>query len=233
LTANASSIAAVVRRHHQLALGAQAADPTIRDDYDPLELARIWEQLKFTAEDVDRWLAARCYSPLVAKDLRKRGVTPEQAGVVTAAGAGEPDTIAFKLSSSQLLPSEALKQLQPLEPAAGGQAEEPTIRRQLAELDEALNALVARLRDQPADAADALTATEQLLRTAKQTAIALSYLHRRGQELGDELPPGLTGELLETAAELNALHDKHAPTILVLLDAADPPATSGRSAQVQ
>jgi hypothetical protein len=112
LKAKVSAIAAVVQRYQQLARDAQAADPTIRGDYDPHELAGIWAQLQFNADSVERWLDARCYSPLVAKDLQLRGVTPEQAATVTAAGTGEPDTIAFKLSSSQLLLSQARRELE-------------------------------------------------------------------------------------------------------------------------
>jgi hypothetical protein len=225
LTAKASSIAAVVRQHQQLARDAQAADPTIRGDYDPLELASIWEQLQFSADEVDRWLQARCYSPLVARDLRMCGITPEQAAAVTPAGTGESDTIAFKLSSSQLLLSEALKQLKARARTSADLAES-RISRPLVELDEALDALLAQLRDRPADPATVARAAEQLLQTAKQTAMALAYLHRHGQHLGDELPAGLTDELLDAAAELNALHDKHAPKILGLLDTADLPTTT-------
>jgi AraC-like DNA-binding protein len=224
LTAKASSIAAVVRRHQQLARDAQAADQTICGDYDPLELASIWEQLKFSAEEVDQWLEARCYSPLVARDLRTRGVTPAQAGAVTAAGVGEPDTIAFKLSTSRLLLREALKELEPRERVAAHELE-TSIRRRVAELVEAFDALLAQLRDQPADPATVACVAADLLQTAKQNAIALSYLHRRSQEVGDELPAGLIEELHDTAAELNALHDNHAPRILGLVDTADLPTT--------
>jgi hypothetical protein len=225
LTAKASSTAAVVRRHQQLARDAQAADPTIRDDYDPLELATIWEQLEFSSDEVDRWLRARCYSPLVAKDLRIRGVPPEEAAAVTAAGAGDPDTIAFKLSSSRLLLSEALKELTARAPAGTHQAE-TGIRHQLVALNEALEALLGELRDRPADASAVACAAEVILHAAKQTAIALSYLHRRGQELGDQLPADLMAELLSTAAELDAVHESHAAKILRLVDTANHPTTT-------
>jgi hypothetical protein len=105
------AIEAVLKRHEQLVSDAKAADPHSLTDYDARELAAIWRQLRFNADTVERWLAARCYNPLAAKDLREAGITPEQAATTTNAGTGKPDTIAFKLSSSQLILTEALQQL--------------------------------------------------------------------------------------------------------------------------
>ena len=55
-------------------------------------------------EDVEDWLAARCFDPESARDMADLGVTPEQASKRTRDGAGESyiDTIAYKVSMKQL-----------------------------------------------------------------------------------------------------------------------------------
>ena len=59
-------------------------------------------------EDVEDWLAARCFDPARAHELERAGLTPEQAGARTTAGRGNyEDTIAFKIARGDLSLEEA------------------------------------------------------------------------------------------------------------------------------
>jgi len=60
------------------------------------------------AEDVEDWLAARCFDPARAHELERAGLTPQQAAARTTAGRGNyEDTIAFKIAAGDLSLEEA------------------------------------------------------------------------------------------------------------------------------
>ncbi|HLL77102.1 MAG TPA: hypothetical protein VK421_17750 [Pyrinomonadaceae bacterium] len=76
----------------------------------PAETAAYrWLSHGFTdAEDVEDWLAARCFDPARAHELERAGLTAEQAGARTTAGRGDyEDTIAHKISRGDLSIEEA------------------------------------------------------------------------------------------------------------------------------
>jgi hypothetical protein len=66
--------------------------------------ARAWLEAGFTdAEEVDDWLAARCFSPRHAQTLDAAGVTPEQAALRTREGrAVYEETVAYKFAHGDL-----------------------------------------------------------------------------------------------------------------------------------
>ncbi len=74
-----------------------------RDD-DAAAAASAWTDAQFDDEMTTRWLDARCFDPVSARELADLGVTPEQASKRTRDGAGEStiDTIAYKVSMKQL-----------------------------------------------------------------------------------------------------------------------------------
>jgi hypothetical protein len=71
---------------------------------DPAVAAKAWTDAGFDDEMTGRWLEARCFDPVAARDLADLGVTPGQASKRTRDGAGESyiDTIAYKVSMKQL-----------------------------------------------------------------------------------------------------------------------------------
>ena len=71
---------------------------------DPVVAARAWTDAQFDDEMTARWLEARCFNPVSARELADLGVTPGQASKRTRDGAGESyiDTIAYKVSMGQL-----------------------------------------------------------------------------------------------------------------------------------
>ena len=71
---------------------------------DPADVARAWTKAHFDDETTERWLKARCFDPVAARELADLGVTPEQAAKRTRDGAGDSyiDTIAYKVSMGQL-----------------------------------------------------------------------------------------------------------------------------------
>lgn len=59
-------------------------------------------------EEIEDWLAARCFDPARAHELDRAGLTPEQAAARTTAGRGNyEDTIAFKIAAGDLSLEEA------------------------------------------------------------------------------------------------------------------------------
>lgn len=92
-------IRAVLERHGEAALAPAPAETA----------ARRWAECGFTdADDVDSWLAARCFDPAHAESLEAAGFTPEQAALRTAAGrGGYEDTVAHKLARGDLTLEEA------------------------------------------------------------------------------------------------------------------------------
>lgn len=74
----------------------------------PDDAAEAWAESRFTADDVDEWLKARCFHPSAARDLADAGVTPEMAAMRTEAGAGDyVDTVGFKVADGDLEVEEA------------------------------------------------------------------------------------------------------------------------------
>ncbi len=71
---------------------------------DPADVARAWTKAQLDDEMTERWLRARCFDPVAARELADLGVTPEQASKRTRDGAGESyiDTIAYKVAMKQL-----------------------------------------------------------------------------------------------------------------------------------
>ncbi|HEX9918733.1 MAG TPA: hypothetical protein VGA87_06185 [Pyrinomonadaceae bacterium] len=75
----------------------------------PLEAARAWLDAGFAdAEEVDDWLAARCFDARSAQTLDAAGITPEQAALRTRQGrASYEETVAYKLAHGDLTLEEA------------------------------------------------------------------------------------------------------------------------------
>ena len=70
---------------------------------DPAAAARAWTDAGFDDEQTAKWLEARCFDPLAARDLADVGVTPGQAAKRTRDGRRDYlDTIAFKVASGDL-----------------------------------------------------------------------------------------------------------------------------------
>lgn len=68
-----------------------------------------WLAHGFTdAEEIEEWLAARCFEPDRAHELERAGLTPAQAALRTDAGRGDyEDTIAYKFARGDLSLEEA------------------------------------------------------------------------------------------------------------------------------
>ncbi|HEX8144499.1 MAG TPA: hypothetical protein VF553_18170 [Pyrinomonadaceae bacterium] len=73
------------------------------------EAARAWIEAGFEdAEEVDAWLAARCFSAAGAQSLEVAGITPEQAAMRTTAGTPDyEETIGYKVINNHLSIDEA------------------------------------------------------------------------------------------------------------------------------
>jgi hypothetical protein len=71
--------------------------------------ARAWLDAGFAdPEEVDDWLAARCFDPRHARALDDAGLTPEQAALRTREGRADyEDTVAYKLAQGDLTLAEA------------------------------------------------------------------------------------------------------------------------------
>lgn len=92
-------IGAALERHGEAALAGAPAETA----------AYRWATRGFTdAEEVESWLAARCFDPAQAESLEAAGFTPEQAALRTTAGRGAyEDTVAHKLANNDLTLEEA------------------------------------------------------------------------------------------------------------------------------
>ena len=92
-------IRAALERHGGAALAGAPAET----------VAYRWFSHGFTdVEEIDDWLAARCFDPAHAHELERAGLTPEQAAARTTAGRGNyEDTIAFKIFRGDLSAEEA------------------------------------------------------------------------------------------------------------------------------
>lgn len=75
----------------------------------PVAVAHEWMDAGFEdAEEVEAWIKARCFDAAAAWRLEGAGITPEQAGIHTTAGAGGyADTLGFKLTRGDLSFDEA------------------------------------------------------------------------------------------------------------------------------
>lgn len=73
------------------------------------EAASQWIAAGFEdAEEVDEWLAARCFSAEGARALEMAGITPDQAAMLTRAGtASYEETIGYKIIKGDLSTEEA------------------------------------------------------------------------------------------------------------------------------
>ncbi|HEV7904812.1 MAG TPA: hypothetical protein VGO96_13300 [Pyrinomonadaceae bacterium] len=71
--------------------------------------SRAWLDAGFTdAEEVEDWLAARCFDARHAQSLEAAGVTPEQAALRTRAGRADyEETVGCKFSRGDLTLEEA------------------------------------------------------------------------------------------------------------------------------
>jgi hypothetical protein len=70
---------------------------------DPAVAANAWTDAGFDDEETAKWLEARCFDPVAARDLADLLVTPGQATKRTRDGKRDYiDTIAFKVSSGDL-----------------------------------------------------------------------------------------------------------------------------------
>jgi HD superfamily phosphodiesterase len=92
----------VIERHSAATAGFDATASTE-------EAARKWLEAGFDdAEEVDEWLAARCFTAEGARVLERAGITPEQAAMRTKAGSTDyEETIAFKIVNGDLSLAEA------------------------------------------------------------------------------------------------------------------------------
>ncbi len=90
----------VIGRHGAEALGGEASLE---------EAARAWIDAGFEEpEEIDEWLAARCFSAEGARRLEMAGMTPEQAAMLTTSGrTDDEETIAYKLIKGDLSLDEA------------------------------------------------------------------------------------------------------------------------------
>ncbi len=73
------------------------------------DAARDWMQAGFEdAEEVEDWLRARCFQASAARAMDEAGITPEQAALLTDAGAkSNRETIAYKIACGDLSMDEA------------------------------------------------------------------------------------------------------------------------------
>ena len=92
-------IVEVIERHTEAA----------QRDASTQEAAHQWMAAGFEdAEEVDEWLAARCFSAEGARSLEMAGLTPDQAATVTRAGTAEyEETIGYKIIKGDLSLEEA------------------------------------------------------------------------------------------------------------------------------
>lgn len=81
----------------------------LHGDATPDAAARAWLDAGFAdPEEVDDWLAARCFDPRSAQALDAAGLTPEQAALRTRAGSADyEETVAYKLAHGDLTVEEA------------------------------------------------------------------------------------------------------------------------------
>jgi hypothetical protein len=73
------------------------------------EAARAWIDAGFEdTEEIDEWLAARCFTAEGAQRLERAGITPEQAALRTVAGSAPyEETIGYKVTAGDLSLDEA------------------------------------------------------------------------------------------------------------------------------
>jgi hypothetical protein len=97
----------VLRSHSDLLGHARSVVPHYWPAQPLAELAADWSHFGFDADNVRAWLNARCFSPMAARDLHRRGISPNGASQTTSAGVGVPETVGFKVSAACLLPEDA------------------------------------------------------------------------------------------------------------------------------
>lgn len=105
-------IASVLEQHRDTQRAAFAVEPRVWVGIaEPDQLAKLWQRMQFSADEVDEWMSAGCVMPIVAAALRESGLTPSQAAQPSALGDGPPATIAFKCATLKLSISEAKSEL--------------------------------------------------------------------------------------------------------------------------
>jgi hypothetical protein len=89
----------VIERHGASARGGASTE----------DAARRWLKAGFEeTEEIDEWLAARCFSAEGAHALEMAGITPEQAATRTKAGTADyEETIGYKIINGDLSLEEA------------------------------------------------------------------------------------------------------------------------------
>lgn len=94
-----SGISEVIARHGTTARGGFSVE----------EAARVWAEAGFEdSEEVEEWLAARCFSAHGAQRLERAGITPQQAAMRTRAGTRDyEETIGYKIINDDLSIEEA------------------------------------------------------------------------------------------------------------------------------
>jgi len=101
-------IASILEQHRDTQHAAFAVDPRLWVGIAaPDQLAKLWQRMHFSADEVDEWVTAGCVLPLVAAALRASDITSRQAAEPTDHGDGPPATIAFKCATMKLSISEA------------------------------------------------------------------------------------------------------------------------------
>ncbi|MDQ1559287.1 MAG: hypothetical protein QOD32_2347 [Pyrinomonadaceae bacterium] len=95
----ARQIGEVLNRYRHDALGGASVEAT----------AQAWLDAGFDdPEEVDEWLAARCFTPHHAQALNDSGFTPAQSALLTGEGRENYlDTVAFKFVRGDLTLAEA------------------------------------------------------------------------------------------------------------------------------
>jgi len=101
-------IASILEQHRDTQHAAFAVDPRLWVGVAaPDQLAKLWQRMQFSAEEVEEWVTAGCIMPIVAAALRASDITSRQAAEPTDHGDGPPATIAFKCATMKLSISEA------------------------------------------------------------------------------------------------------------------------------
>ena len=93
------AVAEIIKRHGEAGRGNASME----------EAARRWIDAGFEeVDEIDEWLAARCYSAEGAQILDRAGITPAQAGMRTRAGTADyEETIGYKITEGDLTIDEA------------------------------------------------------------------------------------------------------------------------------
>jgi hypothetical protein len=110
-------ITSTLEHHRDVQRAAFAAQPRLWVGLAaPDQLAKLWQRMQFSADEVEEWLSAGCVMPVVAAAMRASHISSQQAAQPTDVGDGPPATIGFKCSTLKLSLSEAKNALGSGEP---------------------------------------------------------------------------------------------------------------------